>query len=122
MMRLFALVLIVFWSCAAFAEIDCTDSGSTYCQALFAEANFKRADKELNEQYKIIMSGISSAEAKKLLVEAQRAWIIYRDKLCEFENIGGGINSINWISCKARITNQRLKDMKDSADDPLRLE
>ena len=112
-LRLCLTIFFTIWSIVAFAgdEIDCTDSGSTYCQAKFQNTYFEKADKELNKLYKSLV-GSGRDKQGRLFIESQRAWLIYRDKLCEAEDIGGGINSIDYISCKARVTQQRVDEIK----------
>jgi len=85
-----------------------------------AEREFKAADKKLNEVYKQLMSAhftnISNAEARNLLVEAQREWINFRDKNCKMiGDIAGGVN--NWkaaytMDCKVEQTKKRIKELQ----------
>lgn len=112
----FALISL-FWLVAAFAddEVDCTDSASTYCLSRFEYNYFQKADKELNERYKQYMSSLTPNQKnhKQLLIESQRAWLVYRDKLCQFEKIDGGANGIGSATCMATVTQQRLDELKD---------
>ncbi len=97
------------------------DSGTTYSQACVASQAGNKADKQLNAKYKKILSMYKKHKAEKeikLLVAAQRAWIQYRDKVCEFEDQAfGGINSISWGKCVARITETRLSELNEIETD-----
>ncbi|PKD40566.1 hypothetical protein CWO84_09810 [Methylomonas sp. Kb3] len=71
-------------------------------------------DAELNVEYRRILDSHPKDRFPKeneLLVEAQRAWIRYRDKVCDFEDQAiGGAYSISLMRCKARITENRLNE------------
>ncbi len=120
-MKYILTLMLITAHVPAFAFDDNEDcdagSGSTYSQACFASKEANKADKQLNAKYQQILRIYKKAKADKeikLLVEAQRAWIRYRDKVCDFENQAfGGINSISWVRCKARITTARLSELNE---------
>lgn len=60
-------------------EADETTVGMVMC----AEEAHQRWDKELNRVYTILMQQIGGAQ-KRVLREAQRQWIVFRDKETEF--------------------------------------
>ncbi len=91
-----------------------------YC----AYQDFLVADEKLNAVY-----GLAIAAAKKMdgyyegnqqgaeqaLREAQRAWVIFRDKACEVEGFvsrGGTMEPLLVSSCKARLTEQRTEGLR----------
>ena len=80
---------------------------STYCTAkLFIES-----DKELNETYKSLTQQVNG-DVKKSLVNAQRAWIKFRDNACESQ---GEIDvDCNYAVNKARdeFLRDRLRECK----------
>ncbi|MGZ4970076.1 MAG: lysozyme inhibitor LprI family protein [Methylobacter sp.] len=110
-----ALVLISLQPIAFADDKECEGtSGSTYVEGCLLGKSIAEMDKQLNIKYQRIIKMYKESNATeeiKLLVEAQRAWIRYRDKVCEFEDhVFGGANSISWVRCKARITETRLKE------------
>jgi uncharacterized protein YecT (DUF1311 family) len=64
---------------------SCIDKANGVNPALIdcALAETKRQDARLNENYKRLMSKLTE-ERKKALLEAQRAWIMFRDANCAF--------------------------------------
>lgn len=129
-MRLTVLVVLLLVSGATFAfDDDCgdPDSGTTYVAACLLSKQIREMDKQLNVLYRRLLERYQSEQARKdpqlrkeakLLVDAQRAWIRYRDKVCDFENEAiGGINAISWARCKARITETRLGELKEIVGD-----
>lgn len=73
-------------------------------------------DKELNANYREIDKRLSDdTNAKKLLLSAERAWLLYRDSECTFSasgSVGGSIYPTVVASCKAALTNERNKALK----------
>jgi uncharacterized protein YecT (DUF1311 family) len=74
-----------------------------------AETN--RQDARLNDNYKKLMSKLSE-ERKKSLLEAQRAWIRFRDANCDFYAEGGSIAQINVNGCILDTTVDRANELK----------
>lgn len=107
-MPLFALAL--FLQSAALASCPGDDTPSINA---CASADFDAADAELNRYYEVAMRRLrsegESATAKEL-VEAQRAWIQYRDAECGgvYQNwSGGSIRTLMGITCQRRLTKLR---------------
>lgn len=76
------------------------------------------ADKELNRLYKEILSR-QDDEQKKQLLEAQRAWVAYKEKECKWEADqykGGSISPMMYSACLERLTNERNSYFKMLAD------
>jgi uncharacterized protein YecT (DUF1311 family) len=77
-----------------------------------AELRLKAADEELNKNYKALLEMLPESKndhyPKDALREGQRAWIKYRDQICEFEGeMTGGTRawkSTNTTFCLAEIT------------------
>ena len=82
---------------------------------IMAEA--KQQDARLNENYKRLMSKLSE-ERKKTLLEAQRAWIRFRDANCAFwdEPAGGQSAAITAKECFLTMTADRASEL-ELADD-----
>ncbi|AFZ11416.1 protein of unknown function DUF1311 [Crinalium epipsammum PCC 9333] len=95
-------------------KINCNAPSSgveeKYCAGLAYEA----VDKRLNQVYRQLTSKLAGTE-KQRLVEAQLAWIKYRDKNCDFETYSsrnGTGYSVFLRECLQRITQQRINDLK----------
>jgi len=95
-------------------------SSGYYRQMLICTSfGYTAADLELNELYKKILRQLTTKSAKAKLLQAQRAWITYRDKNCVFEADGysGGHDwSIVFIGCQATATHQRISKLNEYLD------
>lgn len=105
------LVLLLSQSAASAATIH----DEEYCnenQAQMAECATERADAadaELNQLYKELMSQ-QAADSKQQLRDAQKAWIVFRDKQCAWEADqfkGGSMRSMIYSDCLRRLTIHR---------------
>ena len=80
--------------------------------------DYQNADKDLNAVYKVLVDTIKKSgdtEAKTKLVEAQRAWIKFRDAECEFSahpmNGGSGWPMLH-NGCMAHLTRVRTDELR----------
>jgi uncharacterized protein YecT (DUF1311 family) len=117
------LVLISAPACAD-AKPDC-ENGSQSELNMCAYNDFEKADSALNKLWPKIKSfatdgdGVLEGTLKgyvKALLASQRAWISYRDGQCElygFQSRGGSMEPMLVSGCKARMTNERIKELKD---------
>ena len=83
-----------------------------------ADADFKKADKQLNAKYQKLMKQLD-ATGKKKLVAAELAWIKFRDLQAEVEMDwyrGGSLGLLMYAQCKERLTKARIKDLELSLD------
>jgi len=62
---------------------------------------YKKVDKELNSVYNILKKELNETD-KKNLVDAQKAWIKFRDLNCKFK-----------IDCLIQSTIERTKELKN---------
>ena len=84
--------------------------GLNACYGKLAEA----ADTKLNKLYKQLTAK-SEGKEKDALRDAQRAWVAYRDKECDYETIGeegGSIRPMEISICVADKTNARIKEFE----------
>jgi uncharacterized protein YecT (DUF1311 family) len=81
-------------------------------------AETARQDARLNENYKRLMSKVS-AKRKKTLLEAQRAWIKFRDVNCRFyyDPDGGTAALLAGNGCFLQATADRAKELKNLTND-----
>jgi uncharacterized protein YecT (DUF1311 family) len=102
-------------------KIDCKNPVATteinYC----AEQAYQAADKELNGIYKKLIAAAGSNAEKERLVNAQRAWITFRDKHCEFDTfkMREGTGYTGFLSmCLEDLTKQRIVTLKKLLNNP----
>ncbi len=79
---------------------------------------YRRADTELNRVYAQLRGQISPA-GQTLLRDAERAWIGYRDKECDFEtagSAGGSIRPMLIAQCLTALTNRRIAELANQRD------
>ncbi len=86
------------------------------CAATQADESYKAIDAQLNNTYKEITARLKDdADGKKLLLDAQRAWIKFRDAECAFQAstvTGGSAYPMVMQTCMASLTQQRVQDLK----------
>lgn len=91
------------------------ESGTTLLMRRCAYYHYKIADIEMNEVYNKVKNKLTS-EAQEKLTTAQRAWIKYRDAVCEYENIdweGGTGYRVVILGCMQNYTEERTKHLKE---------
>src|SRR5262249_31412532 len=79
-------------------------------------AETRRQDARLNENYKRLISKLPT-ERKNALVEAQRAWIKFRDANCGFYADPEGGSAARVTECFLNATADRAKELRVLADD-----
>ena len=126
--------LIIFTGAkmAAAQDIDCSDGGTTQlAMNMCSYQAYKAADEDLNLAYQFARDALQNIDddiaagngiAKEgdekgviLLRDAQRAWIIYRDKSCAAEGqmfYGGSIRPLIENTCKESLTRQRTEELR----------
>jgi uncharacterized protein YecT (DUF1311 family) len=95
--------------------VQCQPDGNTLEMRKCASNQYQIADQKLNQTYQKLM-GQLSPERKKRLIEAQRAWIAFRDKTCSFESsqvLGGTAEPLFLTQCLAKVTQQRVQDLQN---------
>jgi len=79
-----------------------------------AAESFRDADAGLNAAYRRITARLAGNPAGRSLVEAQRAWIRFRDAECDLATStseGGSIRPMLMSSCMERLTQQRTAEL-----------
>jgi len=114
-MRLFlGLILIAAFTSAARAD-ECDNAMDQSTMNACVDQSFKKADEELNAVYKKLQSRKNDdAQAVKLLIAAERAWVAFRDAECEFDaadNLGGSIYPMVYSGCLERLTQARIDQL-----------
>lgn len=112
------------------AEFDFCSGSSAIAHYECAQRKFEAADKKLNVVYRKLLSQAGENERnvgdetdqhpKSRLVNAQRAWIKFRDTNYEFvgEFSGGAPawRSAYEIHCRAAMTEERTKEIQEYVD------
>jgi uncharacterized protein YecT (DUF1311 family) len=106
--------MIAAFTSAADAD-ECDNTMDQQTMSACAHQSFKKADEELNAVYKKLQSRkMDDAQAGKLLIAAERAWVAFRDAECEFDaadNIGGSIYPMIHSGCLERLTKARTEQL-----------
>ena len=80
------------------------------------QARYQDADKALNEQWSLARAQIGDEpDAEKALLDAQRAWITFRDLHCKavgFQSRGGTLEPVVVAGCLADVTGHRVEELK----------
>lgn len=77
---------------------------------------YKKVDKELNSIYNKVKKKLKETDQKNL-IEAQKAWMKYRDLDCKFQSQdpgdgGGPYENKLKIDCLIRKTTERIKELE----------
>ncbi|MEP9387525.1 lysozyme inhibitor LprI family protein [Mesorhizobium sp. KR9-304] len=81
-----------------------------------ADAAYRAADARLNKAYGAVRAATDdNAGSRRLLVEAQRAWIAFRDAECAFsteDSKEGSIYPMLMAECLESVTDERTKQLE----------
>ena len=91
------------------------DSSNMKWVNLCANYGFISADMKLNKLYKKLRGNLRGTNAEKKLIQAQRAWIVFRDASCAYEN---DAYTGRWLhptiqSCKTTFTEKRNQQLTE---------
>ena len=95
-------------------NFNCNNPQTTTAMKVCAGENYKKADKKLNQVYQQLKPKLRTSQQNRL-IDAQRAWIQFRDKSCAFEGAfaeGGSLEPVLKTSCLTDVTEQRVKDLQ----------
>ncbi|MGJ0509438.1 MAG: lysozyme inhibitor LprI family protein [Methylocystis sp.] len=90
---------------------ECGSLATQLDMTLCEGKKFDAADARLNAIYTRLAAKVTAA-GKAKLVDAQRAWIKYRDLQCAFDTFGtngGSINGMMIAQCKTQMTLDQTK-------------
>ena len=93
--------------------LDCSNGPQSALNEC-AAVDFRAADAQLNTAYQAITRRLTDTPARRSLVEAQRAWICFRDAECELDtksSEGGSIRPLLFSECQRRLTKRRTADL-----------
>lgn len=118
---LLGLAALCFLSSGASAQdINCENSETQTDLQQCEQSRYQKADKALNEQWSLALAEIADEQdgeqgIKRALLNAQRAWITYRDLQCKvvgFQARGGTLEPAIVAGCLAYITGYRVEELK----------
>jgi uncharacterized protein YecT (DUF1311 family) len=120
-MRRLSAAVFVLVVCAAPAradniELNCDHPVAMMEQDLCASREAEAADAALNAAYAKVRRGLDAAR-RALLVDAQRAWVAFRDKQCNYVLVvseGSGRN-VAFAGCLTGLTKTRTRDLVEMA-------
>ncbi len=108
--------------------LDCENALTTLDMNQCALRVFEAADRELNAVYRDAIATLtdwtrdlgtlppSQDDPVASLRAAQRQWITYRDRNCEWHAalaMGGTIRTLYHIGCKTRMTEERTQELRE---------
>ncbi len=79
-----------------------------------AAGEYKKHDAAMNQIYQQLLAKLTDPQQKSLLVDAERAWIAYRDKQCAFQtsgSVGGSIHPMIEADCLDEKTNVHTAEL-----------
>ncbi|RWM74794.1 MULTISPECIES: lysozyme inhibitor LprI family protein [Mesorhizobium] len=111
------ILAVPLFANAARAADDCANAMDQTTMNECAGKSLAKADKKLNDAYKQIEGRLKdNAASKKLLVDAQRAWVAFRDAECKFQggppDMAGSMYPMVVAGCQEAVTDNRLRDFQ----------
>jgi uncharacterized protein YecT (DUF1311 family) len=98
------------------ADENCADAATQGAADACAARGLAAVDARLNAAYNQVMGRLKAEPAPHAaLLEAQRAWIRFRDAECAFATVNGGGSTLPFpdARCQARLTEERLRQLRD---------
>jgi uncharacterized protein YecT (DUF1311 family) len=114
-MKLMIALLLSACAGSAFA-LDCKNAVSTPEINECASVEQKKVEDKLNKVYQQVIKSIGEADTRKALVEAQRAWVQFREADCKavYEQYKTGtIRTVMYIGCMQQHAEVRIKNLED---------
>jgi uncharacterized protein YecT (DUF1311 family) len=117
-MRIFfaTSVLIAIAPIAVALAQDCANATSQMAMNVCADQAYRKTDAELNAVYSQITDRLKhDKEATELLVNAQKAWLAFRDAECTFATSAsaqGSVYPMLVTQCRNGLTSKRIDELK----------
>jgi uncharacterized protein YecT (DUF1311 family) len=102
----------------AAAPTDCANAQTQAEINQCAQVSYQAADAELNRVYQNLKASLSSQEQEEL-IDAELAWIDYRDETCDAESSqyeGGSIQPTVYYGCLERVTAERTAELQQQLE------
>ncbi|MEI6559783.1 MAG: lysozyme inhibitor LprI family protein [Rhodospirillaceae bacterium] len=97
---------------------DCAGAPGIEAMVTCAEAADQKADQRLNRSYAAARQALDAGDGAKLLLDAQRAWLKFRDADCRVvanQAHGGLLSRFLWSACRADLTEARSTELDAQA-------
>jgi uncharacterized protein YecT (DUF1311 family) len=110
-----AVLWVEVSSTVAQPQINCANPTSNIEYKECAYRAYVASDKKLNQVYRQVVSTLMAKE-KQHLIDAQLAWIEYRDSNCDFEiyqSLGGTGYGGFLSNCRERMTKARTQELQN---------
>jgi uncharacterized protein YecT (DUF1311 family) len=98
---------------------DCANATTQTDMNICAGDAAEAVDRDLNKIYNALIPRIDGKDAVALLRDAEKAWIVYRDKECAFETsltAGGSIHPMAVAQCLETLTRAKQKELQRQLD------
>jgi uncharacterized protein YecT (DUF1311 family) len=95
-------------------NVDCNNPRGTAAINACAEQDYEQADAELNRVYQEAIASLD-ANSEEMLIDAQLAWIKFRDESCEYvtQRLSDGAGQSAYMNrCLAVMTRDRTEDLE----------
>ena len=127
-----AFILMVAATAVTEPAINCDNAMTQADMNICSYRDYEAADRDMNAQWKITAAAMKSADASgyapedgrpgyhATLLEAQRAWLKYRDAHCRsdaYRMRGGSGEPVLNNGCRATLTRARTIQLKDLAEE-----
>ena len=120
-LQLLTVVLICIPNMAN-AKVDCKNAVTTQDINDCAQIKLAAVEQKLNKTYRQVLMSLdrpdedseSYSQIKKSLIEAQKSWVVYRQKDCDAVytlHASGTIRTVMHITCMQRHAEKRIKDL-----------
>ena len=100
---------------AAQTSVDCSRQQTQLDMNFCARSGWEVADGELNRLWSVVKPAADRRGQGAALLQAQRAWLRYRDATCEAERdgyAGGSIAPLVYWQCMDRLTIARNAELR----------
>ncbi|MCJ8159584.1 lysozyme inhibitor LprI family protein [Sphingomonas sp. LaA6.9] len=124
------MIAVAFLLMAAAQGPNCASPVTQADMNQCADRDYQAADAALNRQWKVTSEAMKTADREAgaqdgrpgyaaSLLEAQRAWLKYRDTHCVSEGYqarGGSMEPMLVSACRAELTKQRTEQLRKLAE------
>jgi uncharacterized protein YecT (DUF1311 family) len=119
-------LLLLAQAAVAEAADACDDPQTQLAMNMCTQADYQRADAEMNTQWEVTSAAMKTRDAKlepgdrqpgyfETLLESQRAWLKFRDAQCLSESFmarGGSMQPMVASQCKTYLTELRTEQLR----------
>lgn len=111
------VIALLLAACAGSASaVDCKNAMATPDINECASIEQKKVEDKLNKVYQRVIKSIGEADTRKALVDAQRAWVKFREADCKAVHERyktGTARTVMFIGCMQQHAEARIKNLED---------